>query len=201
MSDPRFEHDRFVVRQLIRPMVNVYEVSTAGADGKSPETPIAFVRQKRLRLKEEIRFFGDQSQTELLFSLQARRVIEIGGHYDVVGPDGKIIGTLHKKARESFLRSTWQLLDPNGAEISWVQEKSASIAVFRRIKDLIPYGELIPIPYHFTFYLDQTPAGEYRRILGLRDRYLLDLSADAGKRVDRRLAVALAIALDALQAR
>jgi hypothetical protein len=35
----------------------------------------------------------------------------------------------------------------------------------------------------------------------LRDRYVLDLSADAGKSLDRRLAIALAIGLDTLQNR
>jgi hypothetical protein len=39
------------------------------------------------------------------------------------------------------------------------------------------------------------------RKLQLRDRYVLDLSADTGKRLDRRLAIALAIGLDTLQNR
>ena len=200
-TDPRFAHDRMIVRQLIRPMVNVYDVSTAGPDGKTPGQPVAHVRQKRMRLKEEIRFFADEGQNELLFSLKARKVIEIGGHYDVIAPDGSIVGTLRKKVRESFLRSTWQILGPDGQEIAWAHEKSASMAIFRRVKDAIPYGELIPIPYHFSFFVDQTPIGEYSRIIGLRDKYLLDLTPDTEKRIDRRVAVALAVALDALQAR
>ena len=35
----------------------------------------------------------------------------------------------------------------------------------------------------------------------LRDQYVLDLTGDTDRRVDRRIAVALAIALDALQNR
>jgi uncharacterized protein YxjI len=35
----------------------------------------------------------------------------------------------------------------------------------------------------------------------LRDRYVIDLSGDADKKIDRRVAIALAIALDALQNR
>ena len=35
----------------------------------------------------------------------------------------------------------------------------------------------------------------------LRDRYVLDLSGDTGRKLDRRVAVALAIGLDALQNR
>ncbi len=201
MNDPRLEHDRLIVRQLIRPMVNVYEVSVAGPDGKTPGQLVAFVKQKRLRLKEEIRFFADANQQEHLFSLKARRVIEFGGHYDVVAPDGSLIGTLHKKAKASLLRSTWEQLGPDGQMVTWAHEKSAGLAVFRRVKDLLPYGELIPIPYSFVFHMGDTPVGEYSRILGLRDKYLLDLSADTERKIDRRVAIAQAVALDALQAR
>ena len=184
-------------------MINIYEVSTVGIDGKSPQEPVALVRQKRFKLKEEIRFFGGQSEDEndLLFTLKARKVIEIGGHYDVIDTAGSVVGTLRKKAKQSFLRSTWQLLGADGSEIAWVHEKSAGVAIFRRVKDLIPYGELIPVPYHFSFFIGQTPVGSYSRILGLRDKYLLDLTADVEKKIDRRVAVALAVALDALQAR
>jgi hypothetical protein len=38
--------------------------------------------------------------------------------------------------------------------------------------------------------------GEFNRKLTLMDKYVLDLSADTNREVDRRLAVALAILLD-----
>jgi hypothetical protein len=44
--------------------------------------------------------------------------------------------------------------------------------------------------------------GHYRRVLGkLRDRYVLELDPAASEGVDRRLLVAFAIGLDALQDR
>ncbi|MGH2809207.1 MAG: hypothetical protein ACRDKT_18225 [Actinomycetota bacterium] len=200
-GDPRVDQDRMIVRQLIRPMVNIYEVTIAGPDGKTPGPMIAYAKQKRMRLKEEIRFFTDQSQAHPLFTLKARRVIEFGGHYDVIAPDGAVVGTVRKMAKKSLLRSTYELLGPDGQVSAWVQEESQGIAIFRRLKDLIPYGEYIPIPYHFTFHIGETVVGRYSRIIGLRDKYLLDLTPDAEKKVDRRVAIALAIALDALQAR
>ena len=71
----------------------------------------------------------------------------------------------------------------------------------RRIKDLVPYGEAIPVPYHFTFLRGEREIGELSRVLGLRDKYILDLSADAERALDRRLAIALSVGLDAFQAR
>jgi hypothetical protein len=192
--DDRFAHDRFLIKQLIRPMVNLYEVSSDGQ-------PVAFVRQKRMALREDLRAFADESETHEVFRIKARSVVEIGGRYDVTGPDGEPVGALVKVFGASLLRSTWRILGSQDEELFVATERSMAVAIGRRLADLLPYGEVLPIPYHFVFRAGERELGGLRRILGLRDQYDLDLSGDAERHVDRRLAVALAIALDALQAR
>ncbi len=71
--------DRFVIDQLIRPMANLYRISTDG-------TPVAFVRQKKLAVKEDIRFYADEGQTEELFRIKARSLMEFSSRYDVTTP-------------------------------------------------------------------------------------------------------------------
>jgi uncharacterized protein YxjI len=187
-------YDHFSVDQLVRPVVNLYRISAGGA-------PLAFVRQKRMAIKEDIRFFRDEAESEELFRIKARSVLELGGRYDVTTPNDERIGVLEKVFGKSLLRSTWRALDAGEQEVAWAQEKSMPIAILRRVIDLVPYGELIPIPFHFTIASGEQRLGELRRIFGFRDRYELDLSGDQEKRLDRRLAVAWAIALDALQSR
>ncbi len=195
------QEDRFLVRQMIRPIVNLYKVYTIGPDEKAPRALVAFVRQKRLAFKEQIRVFSDEQQTNELFSIKARRVIEIGGSYDVTATDGSPIGVLEKRFKQSLFRSTWGVLDAQGAEVMLAQEKNAAIAVLRRVKEVFPYADIIPLPYHFTFTAEGRQIGGLRRIISLRDQYVLDLSGDHAKSVNRSLAIALAIALDALQGR
>ena len=74
-------------------------------------------------------------------------------------------------------------------------------AIARRLIDFVPYGEWIPIPYNFDILVNGQVAGTMNRKFQLRDRYVLDLTADHERRIDRRLAIALAIGLDALQNR
>jgi uncharacterized protein YxjI len=187
--------DRYVVDQLIRPVANLYRISTSGA-------PVAFVRQKRFALKEDIRFFADENERDELFRLKARQIMEVGGRYDVITPDGTVVGTLEKVFGRSLLRSTWRILDPAGGVLAVSEERSLPIAILRRLIDFVPYGELIPILFHFTIRTeDGRRLGELTRRFGLRDTYDLDLSDDPQRRIDRRVAVALAIALDALQSR
>jgi hypothetical protein len=186
--------DRFEIEQLIRPIVNLYRISANGA-------PVAFVRQKRMAIKEDIRFFRTENETEELFRIKARSVMEFGGRYDVTAADGVKIGVLGKVFGKSLLRSTWSILDANEQELAIAKERSQFWAIVRRVIDVVPYGDFVPILFHFRIDRGDTHLGDMTRAWGVRDRYTLDLSADTERTIDRRLGIALAIALDALQSR
>ena len=187
--------DSFEIEQLIRPMVNLYKIS-------SPGGPVAFVRQKRMAIKEDIRFFAHEDETEELFRIKARSMMEFGGRYDVTAPDGEKIGVLEKVFGRSLFRSTWRVHDVDDQVVAFVQERSLLAAIVRRVIDIVPFGDFVPIVFHFEIHsADGGHLGDFTRAWGMRDRYTLTLSGDPEQRVDRRLAVALAIALDALQSR
>ena len=193
MTDWHFE-DRFVIDQLIKPMVNLYRISAG-------PTPIAFVRQKRMAIKEDIRFYADESETRELWRIKARSMMEFSGRYDVTTPEGETIGVLGKVFGKSLLRSTWQILDVAGQELAIAQERSPAVAILRRVIEVVPYGDFVPIPFHFTIDAGERHIGDLNRRLGFRDTYDLDVSGDVERTIDRRLAVTLGIALDALQSR
>jgi uncharacterized protein YxjI len=186
--------DRFVIDQLIKPMVNLYRISAG-------QTPVAFVRQKRMAIKEDIRFYADESETHELWRIRARSMMEFSGRYDVTTPEGEKIGILGKVFGKSLLRSTWQILDVAAQELAIAQERSPAVAILRRVIDVIPYGDFVPIPFHFTIDAGERHIGDLNRRLGFRDTYDLDVSGDVERKIDRRLAVSLGIALDALQSR
>ena len=83
-------------------------------------------------------------------------------------------------------------------------ESSWLIALLRRLGDDVLPGAFVLVrflPFNFTLRRDDEEVGRYRRVLGkLRDRYVLELGAGTAG-VDRRLVLAFAIALDALQDR
>jgi hypothetical protein len=199
--DDRFTHDAFFIDQLIRPVANLYRISTLASDGASAGEPLAFVRQKKLAIKEDIRFFADESEQQELFRLKARAVMELRGRYDVTTPEGERIGVLEKVFGRSLFRSTWRVLDADEQVLGQAEEKSLPVAVLRRLIDFVPYGDFVPIVFQFTISMDGREVGDLRRPLGVRDRYILKLTGDHERRIDRRVAVALAVALDALQSR
>jgi uncharacterized protein YxjI len=196
------QHDRFLIEQLVRPIVNLYRITPLAAGETPAGPPVAFVRQKRLAFREDIRFLADESETTELFRIKARRVIDIGGRYDVHDAAGQPIGVLEHQFRKSLIRTHWRILTPADEELAVAQEKNAFLALARRVVDFVPYGEWVPIPYDFLIHSGETELGHFtRKLLSVRDTYTLDLSGDQERRVDRRLGIALAIGLDALQNR
>ena len=78
------------------------------------------------------------------------------------------------------------------------------IALVRRFADLGPdwLSVLQWLPFNFVLLRDGNEVGTYKRVLGkLRDRYVLELDQHAAEGIDRRLLLAFAVALDALQDR
>jgi uncharacterized protein YxjI len=197
-----FQYDRFLVEQLIRPIANLYRVTPLAAGEAPAGPPIAYVRQKKLAIKEDIRFYSDEGETRELFRIAARSMLDIGGsRYDVFAAEERI-GFLWHKFKESLIRTTWHVGGPNEEEVALARERSLVGAVLRRVVDFVPeIGGWIPIPYNFEFLADGQVVGGMDRKFQLRDRYILDLSGDTDRKVDRRVAIALAIALDALQNR
>jgi len=203
VAAPAFDYDRFLVDQVIRPIANLYRVTPLAAGETPAGGPVAYVRQKKLALKEDIRFYGDEAETDELFRIKARSMFDVGGaRYDVTDAAGGPIGALEHKFGKSLLRSTWRVSGADGEEVALARERNALTAVLRRAVDFLPeVGGLIPIPYNFDILVADEKVGGMDRKFQLRDRYVLDLSGDTERKLDRRLAVALAIGLDTLQNR
>ena len=186
-------------------MINQYEVSTLGSEEKSAGDLICFVEQKRMKLKEDLRAFTDDTKTSEVFRIKAQQVWDPRARYDITDASGQKVGQLQKVFGKSLLRSTWRIYDTGGNESGWARERNLFVALFRRFVGFVPFigafAEWLPIPYHFDFFIQDHQIGTLERILGVRDRYRLDVSGDSERTIDRRVVLALAVGMDALQAR
>jgi uncharacterized protein YxjI len=199
MVDPN-QHDKFVLRQRIRLVINQYEFALA----EDESHPFCFVEQARFKFKEDIRFFTDDSKSTELLRIKARQRFDPRATYDITGADGSKIGEIKKVFGASLLRSTYEISSSDGTVRA--QEQNLFVALFRRLVGFVPYignyADWLPIPYHFEFIRDGQTIGVHRRRIGkLRDIYDIDMSADPERRFDRRLVLAAAVGMDALQAR
>jgi len=205
------DHDVFLLRQRVKLVINQYEFFLPGSD-ESPGIPestaetICFVEQKRFKFKEDIRFYTDESKAQEIMRIKARQRFDPRATYDVTDELGGKIGSIQKVFGASLLRSTYRVNDLNDNEVCICTEKSLGVALARRAVGFIPYignyADWLPIPYHFDFKRrDEVIGTNTRHMWKIRDVYTIDMSADPQRSVDRRLVLALAVGMDALQAR
>jgi len=188
--------DLFLVAERFRLIGDRYELSTLAADGRTAAEPVGRVDRAAFQARERLEAFAPDAG--LVFALKAERILDVGGKYQVTDHRAERIGELRKLFTESLVRSKWEVWDGTGALVATAQERSLRLALVRRLIDVLP----VPIPYHFDLHApDGSPIGSVVRLRTFRDRYVLDLSTDAGRTIDRRLGLALAVALDGLQDR
>jgi uncharacterized protein YxjI len=195
--------DRLLVQQVFKPIGNEYRISVPTPGSTDEGTPLLFVKQKKLKIKEDIRFRLSPDDEGHVFMIKSKSAFEFRGRHEVLDEDGTVIGLLEKDFRRSLLRSHWHVRDPSGEALLEGHETSWVLAILRRAALALPewLSVLGWIPFNFVLKRGGREVGSYRRVLGkLRDRYTLELGQDLAD-VDRRLLVAFAVGLDALQDR
>ncbi|HEX2075185.1 MAG TPA: hypothetical protein VHF92_15480 [Geodermatophilus sp.] len=190
---------QFYVNQRITVMVNRYEIRAANPDGSEGHL-LALAEQKRMKLKEEVNFYTDETKSRRVFSFKARQRLDVRAEHDVYDENGVPLGMFRKEFGASLLRSTWRL-SALGIEAVG-RERRPFIAILRRVWDAIPYvGDIwVPFVFHFDFVDMNTGATVLvsERQKTVRDRYTVTVP---DPRLDFRVAAAMAVALDALQSR
>jgi uncharacterized protein YxjI len=156
---------------------------------------IMFSEQKMFRLREDIRVYADESKTQEVLSIKARQIMDFSAAYDVVDAGlNQKVGVLRRRGLRSILRDEWEVLDANDQVIGKLFEDSVGLAMLRRLL----LGSLLPQNYDIT-------VGE-SRVADLKQRFNpfryeldLDFTMDAGRLLDRRLGIAAAILLAAVE--
>lgn len=200
MSQPM----QLLVRQKVTMVVNQYWISGADAAG-APGPLLAFAHQKRMKLKEEVNFFTDESKREVLFGFKSRQVLDMAATTDVFDADRNPIGVFRKDAVKSLLNSTWHI-DAGGIQATG-RERSENVAIARRFGGFLPVVgsimEAIPWQFHFDFTDAQGASVlSVDRERKVRDHYRVTIRPDGqGRVLDWRFAAAITVALDAFQGR
>ena len=199
---------RLFIEQKITPFANQYKIFGANDDGTQAGIT-AFAQQKRLAFKEKVTFYTDEQKTATAFTFRAEKVFDIHGRYIVEDVNGECIGMFKKEFKQSFITSTWKILDKDGNELFTLTESSVALALFRRYNTWIPIvGDIIELvtlflKYHFVFTKPSSDEvdGRYQKTTLFRDHYTLSMSDEAYERCDWRVLAAMGVGLDALQSR
>jgi hypothetical protein len=148
--------------------------------------------------KRHIYFYADESREDLLLLvLQDRKLALVNATYSVMDPQGNCLGRMKKNYVYDFFRKRWDVQDAEGRLLLIAREDSLILSLLRRF--LGPaFGVLRTNFILLVPEADGVEAnrGEFNRNFTIFDRYVLELTRDRPRMIDRRLAVALGVLLD-----
>ena len=152
---------------------------------------IAYSKQKRFKLKEDIVLYTDETCAQPLLAIKARSVIDFGATYDIVdATTGENLGAARRKGLKSIFKDTWKILDANGNEYAELVEDS--VAILRRF---VPF---IPAKYHFSVQ-GQHDIMMYQRFNPIIKK--TDILIPEGHPLDRRVIAAVALLNSVIEGR
>src|SRR4051795_3663389 len=88
--------DRFLVQQVFKPIANEYRISVPEHDSSEEGEPLLFVKQKRMKIREDIRFRRAPDADAHEFMIKSKSVFEFRGRHEVLDAGGAVIGLLEK---------------------------------------------------------------------------------------------------------
>jgi uncharacterized protein YxjI len=113
---------------------------------------LLYVKQKLLKLKEEVGVFRDVSQRELAYSIKADRVIDFRARYTITDPLGQTLGTIKQRGMKSLWKVHFDIEDAFGREIFFIEEENPWIRMIDSLFDAIPIiGALSGYLFHPTY--------------------------------------------------
>jgi len=189
MSANAFNYPTYLVRRQIFKLVG------AAFHIYDPNGNVAFYsKQKAFKLKEDIRVYtGEDMRTEVL-TIKARSIIDFSAAYDVFDPATQTkVGALKRKGMKSILKDEWIILDANENQIGLIQEDSMMLALVRRFLTNL-------VPQSFDGTINGQKVCHFKQNFNpFVTKITLDFAMDTNGRLDRRLGIAAAVLLCAIE--
>jgi uncharacterized protein YxjI len=178
-----FNSDQYEIRQKLMSFGNKYTVYENGEQ-------ILDSGQKKLKLKEDFRFKDADGNPVL--KVTTDQILDVAASYTVVDErTDETVGALQRNF--TFFSHEWEIIDSNNKVVGTLTEDNMIMALARRF-----VSELLPFRYKIVSQQGKK-LGTLNGQFSLRDKYTLDLSDDDEKELDRRLGVAAAVLIDAIE--
>lgn len=121
---------------------------------------LGYVKQKLLKLKEQVNVFRDESQTELLYSIKANRMLDFSARYNFSDASGNHLGSVGRRGMRSIWKAYYEIFDVGGGHVFVIREEKGWIKVIDGIIGELPLVGMLTGFFLNPSYLISTPDGQ-----------------------------------------
>ncbi len=120
----------------------------------SQETLIGYSYQKALKLKEDIRVYTDENESEEIIKIKARNILDLSGNYDFTdSKNGDFLGGVKRNFRKSFFQDSYSVFGSDKQIFAEIKEDRMFSALVRRF---VPFAKYV-FPQQFILNLPGNP--------------------------------------------
>lgn len=154
-----------------------------------------FVVSAALSKERHVTFYRDERRAEAVLRVhQDSKWQVIVRTYTVRDEKGRLLAHFSKNHLYNIFRKRWDVRGVRRELLFAAREDSIILSLLRRF--LGPLFGFLRTNFVFQAPGSDRTLGEFRRKMTILDRYVLDMSEDAQRTVDRRVALALGVMLD-----
>jgi len=138
------------------------QIYVRDANGQS----IAYVKQKLLKLKEQVLVFRDESQNDLLYRIDADRMIDFSARYNFQDAGGTYLGSIGRRGMKSIWRAYYEIFDQAGNLSYVIQEEKVFVKVMDGLISSIPIiGILVGLFLNPTYLISNAAGDPIARLI------------------------------------
>ncbi len=99
---------------------------------------IGYVRQKLFKLKEAISVYSNESKQNILYTINADRVIDYNANYAFTDAGGKNLGRIGRKGTKSILKAHYEIFDTDSEMEFLIKEENPWAKFFDFLLSEVP---------------------------------------------------------------
>ncbi len=150
------------------PLQLTFKVTTLSNDFVATDATgntIAYVRQKMLRLLEEVQVFNNESRSELNYTIRANRWLDFNSTYTFTNRIGYEVGRIVRKGWASLWKAHYEIFDEKQQSDLIIREENPWAKVFDNMLGEIPLlGILSGYLFHPTYIVTRPNGTEVVRL-------------------------------------
>ena len=140
------------------------QFSLIDANGKM----IGWAKQKLFSLKEAVTVFSDSSRREILYTINADRVMDFGARYHFSDAQGKPLGSVQRRGLKSLWKAQYDILETAAGALSTresaktimtIREENPWIKVADGVIGIVPLADLFSGFFLHPAYTVSRPDG------------------------------------------
>jgi uncharacterized protein YxjI len=156
---------------------------------------ILYVKQKALALREAVKVFADETQSNQLYSINANKILDFSAQYNIADAYGGPVGHIKRQGMRSLWKATYNIVDVAGSDVGLIHEENAWLKLLDGLVSDIPFASMLINPAYLVDLRGQTVLYLKKQPAFFEGRFTLTKRADFSEADERLLLPAIIMML------